>query len=184
MNIQLTVVVALHPLRKRYRKKFWHKIPKTREKFSFSSVLSYIFISYEYSKNRTRMLGKSVHGNFVAKREKKHQISVFHFQKYAWIYIWCLFPQLHSWCSQHSHWSQWASAPLRKGRVRDIQHCTSSLVTECLECCVCSLTSFPPDSSKPDHPECLLGIQPLTITLHNWPCLPSCCSPTWCVTEP
>lgn len=132
MNIQLTVVVALHPLRNRYRKKFWHKIPKTREKFSFSSVLSYIFISYEYSKNRTRMLGKSVHGNFVAKREKKHQISVFHFQKYAWIFIWCVFPQLHSWCSQHSHWSQWASAPMRKGRVRDIQHCTSSLVTECL----------------------------------------------------
>lgn len=63
----------------------------------------------------------------LQKEKKKHQISVFHFQKYAWIFIWCLFPQLHSWCSQHSHWSQWASAPLRKGRVRGIQHCTLSL---------------------------------------------------------
>lgn len=80
MNIQLTVVVALHPLRNTYRKKFWHKIPKTREKFSFSSVLSYIFISYEYSKNRTRMLGKSIHGNFVAKREKSIRFPCFIFK--------------------------------------------------------------------------------------------------------
>lgn len=35
--------------------------------FFFLSVLSYIFISYEYSKNRTRMLGNSVHEILILK---------------------------------------------------------------------------------------------------------------------
>lgn len=68
MNIQLTVFVALYPLRKRYRKKFWHNVCQTWEFFFFFlSVLSYIFISYEYSKNRTRMLGNSVHEILILK---------------------------------------------------------------------------------------------------------------------
>lgn len=102
---------------------------------------------------------------------------MFHFQKNARIFTWCLLSWLYSCCSQHSHRSQWASAPLNKGRVRNIQHCTSSLVTECLEFCLCSLTSFPPESSKPDYPGYLLGIcHSSQLTLPSFLVV-------WCVTQ-
>jgi len=43
-------------------------------------MLSSIFIFYEYSKNKTRILGKNVHRDVNAKRRKKHQISSFIFK--------------------------------------------------------------------------------------------------------
>lgn len=72
MNIQLTVV-ALHPLGSKYRKIFWHRILRTRAKksiYSFS-MLSSISIFYEYSKDKTRVWGKNVHGTVNAKKKEK-----------------------------------------------------------------------------------------------------------------